>query len=207
VPRHVLHARLGALESPVDDERRIDLGIPEIESLLVVPLLAGGETFGTMALASTSPVRRLGAGDLPLAEEAARRTASALQNARLYKKAVQATQARDELLGIVAHDLRNPLNALLIEASLLRREGAITDAIERAAHRMTRLIDDLLDVTRLEPGRLSIERERVSVSELVADCARAQMPLAARRSLELSFDVEPDLPDVFADRDRLPGPR
>jgi signal transduction histidine kinase len=63
--------------------------------------------------------------------------------------------------------------------------------------------DDLLDVTRLESGRLSIERERVSVSELVADCARAQMPLAARRSLALSFDVEPDLPDVSADRNRL----
>ncbi|HEY6926494.1 MAG TPA: histidine kinase dimerization/phospho-acceptor domain-containing protein [Steroidobacteraceae bacterium] len=61
------------------------------------------------------------------------------------------------MLGIVAHDLRNPLNTIRMQATLLRRTGAEPERIERAAIRINRLIDDLLDLTRMEAGRLTIE--------------------------------------------------
>ena len=118
---------------------------------------------------------------------------------------------RDDVLGIVAHDLRNPLSTVLTQAALLRRAGAEPerrsrkpgDVIERAARRMNHLIQDLLDVGRLEAGRLPVEQNRVSAHQTVLDCVEAQEPLAAAASLELRLDIPRDLPDVWADRERL----
>jgi signal transduction histidine kinase len=115
------------------------------------------------------------------------------------------------VLGIVAHDLRNPLGTIVMQASLLRRHGheperrsgRPAEAIERAATRMSRLIQDLLDVTRMEAGRLSIEQTRVHTGQVVREVVEAQEPLASSSSLELDLDLSPDLADVWADRDRL----
>ena len=77
------------------------------------------------------------------------------------------------------------------------------EVIERAATRMNHLIQDLLDVARMEGGRLTIEQERVSARQAVAEVVQAQEPLATSASLELRLDLAPDLPDLWADRDRL----
>jgi signal transduction histidine kinase len=98
-----------------------------------------------------------------------------------------------------------------MQALLLRRHdvdpehGARKPAetIERAVARMNRLIQDLLDVTRMEAGRLSVDRARVSIGHVLAESVEAQMPLAASASLELRLDVARDLPEVLADRHRL----
>jgi signal transduction histidine kinase len=149
--------------------------------------------------------------DLQLAEELARRAAVSVENARLYHAARRATQARDDVLVIVAHDLRNPLNTILVQANLLRRHMAEperhsqkpAEVIERAATRMNRLIEDLLDVTRLEAGRLSVEPARVHAQRVVSEAVEAQRPLATSASLELRLELAADLPEVWADRDRL----
>jgi signal transduction histidine kinase len=75
--------------------------------------------------------------------------------------------------------------------------------IERAATRMNHLIQDLLDVARMEGGRLSIARARIPARQAVADVVQTQEPLATSASLELRLDIPPDLPDLWADRDRL----
>ncbi len=75
--------------------------------------------------------------------------------------------------------------------------------MERAALRMNRLIQDLLDVTCMEAGRLSIEAGRVPAGQLVSDSAEGQSALASSAGLELRLDVAPDLPDVLGDRHRL----
>ena len=155
--------------------------------------------------------RRYGPADLRLLEAVGRRAASALENARLFGAAQRAIQARDEVLGVVAHDLRGPLQTIRIQAALLRRIGpqprpaSVTPAevIERAADRMQRLVQDLLDVTRMEHGILRIECRRVLAAQLVQDSALAQGPLAAASSLELELDIPPELPQVWADRDRV----
>ncbi len=130
----------------------------------------------------------------------------------LADAAQRATQARDEMLGIVAHDLRNPLTAINLAAQVLERqlseEGAergmkSVQTIRRCLRRANRLIEDLLDVMRVEAGKLSIERARLSAEQLVFDAVEEQQLLAASASLELRLDVERPLPEVWADRDRL----
>ena len=90
------------------------------KSAITVPLMANGKAFGMLAFVSSASSRRFTADDLRLAEALAHRAALAIENARLYRVAQRALQARDEVLGIVAHDLRNPLNAIVMQAELLK---------------------------------------------------------------------------------------
>lgn len=184
----------------------------EIRSMVAVPLLVRERLLGSIAFISSSASRRYGPGELRLAQELAQQAALAIENARLYREARRATQLRDEVLGIVAHDLRNPLNAIVLQAKTLRgspEEGAqgrslkSAEAIERAATRMNHLIQDLLDVTSMEAGRLSVEQARVSAAQLVSECAEAQRPLAAAAGLTLRLELEGQLPELWADRGRL----
>jgi signal transduction histidine kinase len=139
------------------------------------------------------------------------RAALAVEKARLYRIAQEAIKLRDDVLNVVAHDLRNPLGTILLQAGLLRRRQAEgerrttkpAEVIERAATRMNHLIQDLLDVARMEGGRLTIERGPLPVEQVIADAVQTQEPLAASASLELRLDLEPELPELWADRDRL----
>jgi PAS domain S-box-containing protein len=180
-------------------------------SLMAVPVASREEVIGSIAVISASDDRSYSERDRRLLEKVAVRTAMALEKARLYRIAQHAVQTRDEVLGIVAHDLRNPLGAILIQTALLRQldheaaDGARrpSEVIERAARRMNRLIQDLLDVARMEAGRLSVEQAAVSGRQAVLDSVAAQGPLAASGSLELRLALAENLPDVWADRDRL----
>lgn len=192
------------------EEHRTILHELEMTSLVAVPLLAHGQLVGSMVVIR-SRSHAYSESDLPLIAKVASRAALAVDSARLYQVAQRAIQSRDEVLGIVAHDLRNPLNAILIQASLLRRSSAptarlATDAammIERSVHRMHRLIQDLLDVTRLEGGSLTIEPGRVSPEEVIKDSIQAHELLASSAALQLRADVAPELDEIWADRDRL----
>jgi PAS domain S-box-containing protein len=183
----------------------------EPTSIIIVPILARGKILGILKVALSTRLRAYGQDDLRLMEEIAHRAALAIDNARLYRVAERAIHARDEVLSIVAHDLRNPLGSIMLSVGLLRRkrgeperrsqEGV--DAIKRSATRMNRMIEDLLDVVRMDAGHLSIERTRVPAGKVLSDLVEAQKPLAASRSLELRLEVVPDPGEVFADRDRL----
>jgi PAS domain S-box-containing protein len=193
-----------------DGPRRSDDAV-DARSVMGVPLIAHGRVLGALLVASSQPERRLGPADLRLLEAVAERAALALDSARLYDQVKRAVQERDDVLGVVAHDLRNPLGTIIMQARLLRRPGPEperrsekpAEAIERAASRMNRLIQDLLDVTRMEAGRLSIEQAPVPAGPVVSDSVEAQRSLAASASLELRIDMPDDVPAVWADRDRL----
>lgn len=176
-------------------------------SAIAVPLLAREKALGAIALVSSSAARTYGQADVDLAMELAHRAAIAVENAQLYLAARRASQVRDDVLGIVAHDLRNPLGAILLQAQRLRRPEVDprrpADAIDRAATRMNRLIRDLLDVTQMEAGRLTIEQERLPTAQILSEVFQGQRPLATSASVELRLDVEEALGDVWADRDRL----
>jgi signal transduction histidine kinase len=130
---------------------------------------------------------------------------------RLDAERTAAIQAREDVMGVVAHDLRNPLGAILMQASFLRSLGPraadhteeFTASIERAARRMNHLIQDLLDVTRMEAGRFSIEKQPVDPRRLLAEAVEAQKPLALSDKLELHLEPTPPLPEVSGDWDRL----
>jgi PAS domain S-box-containing protein len=177
-----------------------------IKSSLVVPLVTHGDWFGVLGFVSSSRV--YGSEDLSLAQALAQRASLAIENARLYLVAQDALRTRDEVLGIVAHDLRNPLNAILMQSDLIKREGheperRPVEAIRRSASRMNRLIEDLLDITRMEAGRLTVERAPVSAGKALGEAVEAQRTLARANSIDLRLEAPSEPSEVWADRDRL----
>jgi signal transduction histidine kinase len=178
-------------------------------SFIVVPLLARGHTLGTLGLGLSRRSRRYGPEDVRLVERLASRVALAMDNARLHEALERAVRARDEALAIVAHDLRNPLNTIVLQAQVLRRSappelGAARpyESLHRAAKRMDRLIQDLLDVTRLEAGeRLSVTREVVDTASLVAEAIEQQEAALGGRHVDVATTGEPSF--VWGDRARL----
>ena len=121
-----------------------------------------------------------------------------------------ATRARDQILGIVAHDLRNPLSTILMSAQLLREVLPADSAthrqaeiIGRAGAQMKRLIQDLLDVKRIESGRLVIEPRSISVTGLLREAGEMLRAHAAANSLALEVEAPADLPEVWADPQRI----
>lgn len=176
---------------------------------LIVPLVTPEATVGALALASTERSgRRFGEEDLDLALELAVHAALAVEKARQSERAERAVALRDEILAIVAHDLRNPLQvvATLSETLAVRagaEEGEAVRRIRRSLHQADRLIQELLDVSRLESGALALECEPVEVASLVEEAGQtAQTSLGGRR-LHVGTTVEPGCPPVHGDRRRL----
>jgi PAS domain S-box-containing protein len=176
---------------------------------LGVPLMAGTRCVGVLFIASSQ--RTFDARDIELMQEIGRRSALFIQNAALHRSEKRAIQMRDEVLSIVAHDLRTPLSVISLHAALLkpaqtsadRRSRRPAEAIELAAKRMNRIIQDLLDVSRLEAGRLSLERERVEPNELLAEVIAAHRAAADAKGVELTCVTVDNLPAVWADGDRI----
>jgi PAS domain S-box-containing protein len=205
---HVSPDTIAALVQSDEHRRLIEALAPT--SIMGVPLIIRGDVAGAITVGSCRADRRYEAADLRLLEEVGRRAGFALENSRLYRITQHAVQARDDVLAIVAHDLRNPLHTIRMQAELLRqsegeRNGRSEPAevIERAAVRMSRLVRDLLDVARIEAGRLSIERCGVPAEQVLHDSIAAQEPLALSANLELRLDGTPGVAQVWADRYRL----
>jgi len=170
-----------------------------------VPVLAGAGSLvavalsGVLALGVTDMVRRV------VMNEVGRVTLD-----RLYDDAQKIIDAREEILGIVAHDLRNPLNTIAMATSLLIEEPGPETArisqlkiIKRSGERMNHLIRDLLSVTTIEAGRLSIVPRKVTVHDLFREAAEMLEPLAREKSLTLAVMAADDLPAVRADPARV----
>jgi signal transduction histidine kinase len=179
-------------------------------TIVFLPLVSRGQTIGVAAAVSREGTP-FTVADVPLFAEIARRASVSIDNAMLYRESQQAVRAREEVLAIVSHDLRNPLSAVTLGATLLLTSPELhaddreqVETIELSARRMSRLIEDLLDVTRLEGGkRLPVQRERIDPRELLGEARelfRAQSTVAAVR---LEEEVEEPLPAVLADRHRV----
>jgi PAS domain S-box-containing protein len=193
----------------VDEEHGRLLRALAPRSLVCVPLALAGRTLGAMVLYSSESGRQFGPDDLAVAEELARRAALAVENARLFSEAEQATRARDQVLGVVAHDLRNPLGTILMASELIAETVAADSParraagmVQRAGERMNRLIQDLLDVKRIENGRLAVEARPVAAAALLAEALEMLRPLAGASGIELVSEGD-DLPNVCADPQRV----
>jgi signal transduction histidine kinase len=181
------------------------------QSALLLPLLARDNTIGVLSLYSRRT--RYGADDLWWATEYARRVALALDNARLYEAAQRAIRARDETVAVVSHDLRNPVSAVrMLAANVVRvidAGGAVAtvrdevEVIREAAVQADALIQDLLDVARIEAGRLRIDPGPEDVAELVGAALDMLAPLAAERGVELRRTLGSSLPDACVDSQRI----
>jgi signal transduction histidine kinase len=194
----------------IDEEHGRILWQIRPRSVIAVPLKVSGKIIGVLAMYTSESGRQYTADDLALAEEVARRAALAVDNARLYHEAELATRARDQMLSIVAHDLRNPLGTMLMVSELLE-ETLPADSpsrrhvgmMRRAGKQMNRLIQDLLDVKRIEHGSLTVEPRPVAAAPLLTDAAEMLRSLAAARTLELVVDAPEELSMVLADTVRI----
>ena len=222
--RHPLHSLFSegrpVLLTEVTDEWMEGLGVGERvrevvgalapRSAMVVPLRAGDRLVGGITLVSAESGRAFDAEDLALAEELAKRAALAVDNARLFARAQAATRARDEMLAIVAHDLRNPLSTVSLGVGLLMDQAEAQGAdrkhlriVQRSAERMNRLIEDLLDVSRVQGGKLALEPADVDPALLLTEAASMLRPLADSRGIRFELRLPSELPRVRADAARV----
>lgn len=194
-----------------DLERTVAFAPLHIQSALAVPLTARGRTIGALVLVSLKPDLHYNQSDLQTAEELGRRAALAIDNSQLFEKAQMATEARENLLAIVSHDLKNPLSAILLNAALfLKTTGADGSPraraqalnIKHAAERMNRLIHDLLDLSSIEAGRLSLQPDKCDVQPLVGEVVELLEPLASEKGISLVAEV-PQSCCVICDRERI----
>lgn len=162
-------------------------------ALMMVPLLSRGRTLGVITFAVLD--RDYTADDLGHAEELARRAAIAVDNARLYRAALVASQAKSDFLAVMSHELRTPLNAVLGYADLLLLgvpeplPDTARSQVERilaSTRHLLELIEEILSFSRLEAGREAVHAEDVDIGELVRDVASMTEPLAKEKALRFA---------------------
>jgi PAS domain S-box-containing protein len=192
-----------------EGERRSHAGVTR--SLLIAPMKIGERSIGALWFSSASP-GCYDERDAALAVEVARRTAYAIENGRLYAEATRQTRMREQILGVVSHDMRSPLNTVTMTTAVLA-EIVVSDGAEasyrralgiqeRALQRMNRLIGDLLDFASIDAGHLSLSRRALDPLLVLNEVRDAFAGVAKARKVRLELDFE-RAPHVLADPDRL----
>lgn len=174
-----------------------------------LPLVARDRVLGELRV-GFSPDRTLTNESSLLLEEIARRAAIAIDNASLYLATQRALRAREEMLAIVSHDLRNPLSVIALVLQVARQEAELSrhpnpDSIRRglrAIAAMERLIEDLLDVARIDAGTLVLNKGPIDVASIVRDIVELNAPLAAEKAISLEPQLDA-MTIVEGDRHRL----
>jgi len=211
-PRFTPEVDVEELKRSVEDPAVRDLLLRLCpRSGMVLPLRAGDRVLGALALAYAESGRRYDQDDFELAKELALRAALAVRNAQLYREAREALRVREEVLAIVSHDLRNPVHTVEMTAEMLTElrlppedQMGHLQAILRATRQMDRLIQDLLDVTRIEAGKpLNIEPRAESPALLVREAADAFRAAAREKHLRLEVRAPEGLPNAYADPQRI----
>jgi PAS domain S-box-containing protein len=179
--------------------------------MYVMPLSVGDRALGALTLLMIQPKRTFNSDSLALADKFAQPVALALVNAELYRAAQRANSAREEVLGVVSHDLRNPLSAIAMCARVLH-EAPPADrgesdnlllTISESVEAMNRLIQDLVDVASIERGQLSLERAPTTPARLV-DRAMHMFAVEARdHGIAFEKAVATDLPELTVDESRI----
>lgn len=184
---------------------------PELRSFLGIPIPLHGATIGTLYVANKRSGDEFTEEDQALAELLAVRVGLLLEVDRLRSEVQAAVDARDNLLAAVSHDLKSPLSAIRLGATLAARkltsdEPSARDGIAivlRSAVTMGRLIDDLLQAALIESGAFRIEAAARAVPEIVHAAIEAVAPIAAARSIELTARMPTDLPVIWCDGTRV----
>jgi signal transduction histidine kinase len=173
----------------------------------VAPLLSHGHAIGAISFAFSASGRRYHVGDVGVAQELARRAATALENVRLYQGLQEAHRQKDDFLAMLAHELRNPIAAIQYAAQLSRASApSAPDAmeiIERQVRQLAHLIDDLLDVSRITRDRIQLQKERLDARDLIHRAAATAQPAIQKGRHRLSVEVAEEPLPIFADATRV----
>ena len=202
-----------AIRRSLHDDQHLLAMFEEVHftSQISVPMRVRGRTIGGITFTLGPGARRYDAAALALAEDLAGRAAMAVENARLYKQANDANRLKDEFLGTLSHELRTPLNAILGYARMLRG-GVFTDPVkqaraleilERNAHVLTQIVEDVLDVSRITAGKLRLNVQETPLSLVVSDAVATILPAADAKGVTVQTEIDPATPFVMGDPERL----
>jgi len=180
-----------------------------MQAMVIIPLIRAGRLRATLNVGHAGP-RRWSAQDVTLLADVAERAWEALERARAEQALLASNRMKDEFLAMLAHELRNPLAPISAAADLLALARLDADKvrstsaiIRRQVAHMTGLVDDLLDVSRVTRGLVTLAREPLDVHEIVAAAVEQARPLLQARHHELLLDERPGQATVEGDRKRL----
>ncbi|MHB8645365.1 MAG: sensor histidine kinase [Thermomicrobiales bacterium] len=178
-------------------------------SAIVAPMRIQDETIGAITFVSAESGRHYTQADLAMAEEVANRAALAVENARLYSDAQRAIAVRDEFMSLASHELKTPVTSLKMYTQVLRRQAErrgetdVTERfikMERQIDKLTGLINDLLNVARIEGGRLEFLDELFDLNAVVREAVDAVQPTTAKHTITIEGDI--DTP-IWGDGERI----
>ena len=180
-------------------------------AIMALPLALGDEVFGALTMILTEPERSFTTEQRLLADKFAMVASTTLENTRLYGLAQSANRARDEVLGIVSHDLRNPISAIAMCARVLEdnapssptERAELLTTIRESATWANRLIQDLLDVASIERGQLSLQARAEDPAQIVLQSIHMFDVEADQHGISLSARVPTNLPLIQADSARI----
>ncbi|WP_445637828.1 histidine kinase [Nostoc sp. DSM 114161] len=189
----------------------------DIQSYIIVPLVARDaygpmhlRKLGTITLITTQANRRYTTANLNMAQALALRAATAIDNARLYQQAIDANRIKDEFLAVLSHEIRTPLNPILGWAKLLRtnkldreKTALALETIERNAKLQTKLIEDLLDISRILRGKLSLNVCPVDLATIIRAAIETVRLSAETKLIQIHSALDPAVGQVFGDPGRL----
>ncbi len=179
-------------------------------SVFAIPLEVRGQTLGALAIARRLPGPPFGPDDLALAEDLAARASVAVENARLYRHVQENDRRKNEFLAMLAHELRNPLAPIRSAVDLLRilelgDENLLwaSEVISRQVDHMVRLVDDLLDISRISGGKIQLRTENIDARSVVSRAVETSRPLIDDRKHNLKLHLPAEPVPVKADPVRL----
>jgi signal transduction histidine kinase len=199
-----------AVPNPEVDGDSVASSAGSFHLAILQPLEARGRTLGALILGQGQSGRHFSSVERALAEDLAGRAAIALDNARLYRNVQEADRHKNEFLSMLAHELRNPLapirNAIQLLHQLNPVESGVIhlrDMIDRQVRHLTRLVDDLLDLSRITRGKIHLQIESVEAANIVARAVEMTRPLIDARKHELTTTLLPGPLYVRGDPIRL----
>ncbi len=181
------------------------------QAILVVPVIRDEKVIGVIDLESMV-TNYFTEGDVKFVQLLASHSAFAIQNAQLFEQAQSANKAKSEFMNTASHDLKVPMTSIKGYSKMLKigaggplseTQQEFVDIIYNNIERMSRLVNDLLDVSRIEAGRIRLEVSDVQMAEVIHDVLNSVGAQIEERQLNLHLQIEPDLPSIRADYHRL----
>ncbi len=180
-----------------------------VRSLLGVPILFEGSVIGVLHVGTLQP-RQFDRQDAQLLQIVADRIGLGIEYARLYREAQETSRLKDEFLATVSHELRTPLTPILAWVSQLRRRrldpartARALEAIERSARAQARLVDDLLEVSRIIGGKLRLDIRPMRLASAIEAAIEAMRPAAAAKNIRVVTSLDPRIELIWGDPERL----
>lgn len=211
IVRRVMRTRQADLTTDLTIDPDYVVSLPNARSQITIPMLSGGQVLALLVLESEGP-QPLRLADMPFLQRLAEHAAIAISNAQLYAELSRANQSKSEFVSFVAHELKNPLTSIRGYSDFLigGAVGGLSDiqrnfvnTIRSNADRMTTLVSDLNDVTKLETGNMRIDARPTPFPKIVEETVAPLQKQIEDKGQKLVVDAPPELPPILADEGRI----